>query len=198
MTPLKNSLVARFCIKVFGFLPYAMEKIQLILCKFYSPLLVYCTTCGGSVNGKVTHPKARRAKTGGYGIISLNNPMVTYHGGKLQEKEIGKMFYQPSTTVSILPIVSPSVTQNPKVSSYSWKTWAKTGLVFATTTGAFLILKTTGAFAAFTMWFKSSEENRRSEEDTALVANTKPGFTQNSIKSGTTHSFDLVALQFRQ
>lgn len=54
-----------------------------------------------------------------------------------------KMF-QSSTTASILPIVNPSVTQNPKSSNHNWKTWVKAGLVFATTTGAFLALKATG------------------------------------------------------
>lgn len=97
-----------------------------------------------------------------------------------------------SSTASILPIVNPSATQNSKLLSYNWKTWAKASLVFATTAGVFLVSKTTGVFAVFTMWFRSSEENRLSEDDTVLVANTKPSITQNSIKSGTTHSFDLV------
>jgi len=46
MTPLKNSLVVRFCIKVFGFLPYAMEKIPKYAKKCNQQCILYRSALG--------------------------------------------------------------------------------------------------------------------------------------------------------
>jgi len=64
--------------------------------------------------------------------------------------------FQPSATASILPIFNQSITQDPKPTSYSWQKWAKAGLVFAITTGAFLALRATGSLSLITAWLKNN------------------------------------------
>jgi tRNA A-37 threonylcarbamoyl transferase component Bud32 len=47
---------------------------------------------------------------------------------------------------TVLPIVDLELTDKSKLPNYNWKTLTKAGLVFVTTTGAFLALKTNGSF----------------------------------------------------
>jgi tRNA A-37 threonylcarbamoyl transferase component Bud32 len=62
----------------------------------------------------------------------------------------------PQTTVTnIQPIFNSEPTSKFKPLSYNWKTLTKAGLVFVTTTGTFLALKTTGSFGLITSWLKN-------------------------------------------
>ena len=63
------------------------------------------------------------------------------------------------STTNILPIFNPELTEQPKLSNYSWKKWAKASLVFATTTGAFLALKATGSFSLIAGLFGNTSKN---------------------------------------
>gem|GEM_PF-1407463 len=80
---------------------------------------------------------------------------------------------QPSNT-SILPIFNPKLSQKSESSSYNWKTLTKAGLVFVTTTGAFLALKTTGSFNLIASWWKNSPPNTDLDESSALTNFNNP------------------------
>jgi len=64
-----------------------------------------------------------------------------------------------SSTASVLPVSNPELTEKSEPSNYNWKTLTKAGLVFATTTGAFLALKATGSFSLISSWWRSSTPN---------------------------------------
>jgi hypothetical protein len=79
------------------------------------------------------------------------------------------------TTKTIIPMVNSEHSQSQSQKSYNLKQWAKAGLIFAGTVGAFLTLKATGSFSLITSWFKNSEK-------TALITDAL----------GTINSFNLV------
>jgi len=64
-----------------------------------------------------------------------------------------------STASNILPIYKSELTEQSKSSNYNWKTLTKAGLVFVTTTGAFLALKATGSFSSVSSWLKNKGTN---------------------------------------
>lgn len=102
--------------------------------------------------------------------------------------------FQPSTTASILPISNPSSAQN-QSSGYSWKTWAKAGLVFATTTGVFLTLKATGSFSLISAWLRNnpSGTNRLIEVRNDLVVSGQVGVNVNLYEHAMQHEADKAA-----
>jgi len=99
-----------------------------------------------------------------------------------------------STTTSILPLYDPEVTEQSKSSNYNWKTLTKAGLVFVTTTGAFLVLKTTGSFSLISSWWKNSSPETDLDESSAL-ANFDNPLTQTHIAPVSEES-PLIAHQY--
>ena len=73
------------------------------------------------------------------------------------------------STVNIPPIFDPELSDKSKLPSYNWKTLTKAGLVFATTTGAFLALKTTGSFSLISSWLRSTKTNLDNQETRLAV-----------------------------
>jgi len=73
-----------------------------------------------------------------------------------------------SSTASTLPIFKPQPTKQSNSSNYNWKTLTKVGLVFVTTTGAFLALKTTGSFSLISSWLKNIKTDF-DEQETKLA-----------------------------
>jgi len=73
------------------------------------------------------------------------------------------------STTNILPIFNPELSNKSESSGYNWKTLTKAGLVFATTTGAFLALKATGSFNLISSWLKSSLFENDSSESSVLA-----------------------------
>jgi len=74
-----------------------------------------------------------------------------------------------STASNILPIYKSELTEQSKSSNYNWKTLTKAGLVFVTTTGAFLALKTTGSFSFISSWLKNNGTNFDEQETNLAV-----------------------------
>ncbi|KPJ67907.1 MAG: hypothetical protein AMJ43_02915 [Coxiella sp. DG_40] len=75
----------------------------------------------------------------------------------------------PQSSTSILSVQNSEFTEQPKSPNYNWKTWAKTSLVFVTTTGAFLALKATGSFSLISSWLGSSSSETNSNKSSALM-----------------------------
>jgi hypothetical protein len=92
--------------------------------------------------------------------------------GSLAEIRRGVMFR--SSTASVLPIFRSQSTEQLKSSKYNWKTLTKAGLVFATTTGAFCVLKATGSFNLVSSWLRSTKTNLN-EQETGLAAREVTG-----------------------
>jgi len=105
-----------------------------------------------------------------------------------------------SSTTSILPTVNPSVTQNSETSNHNWKTWAKAGLIFATTAGAFLTLRATGSFTLISSWFRNNSsvtdgltEDRVAEVKDDVVVSDQIGMLEDGQHTQTMqHNVGLV------
>ena len=65
-------------------------------------------------------------------------------------------------------------TEESRSSNYNWKTLTKAGLVFVTTTGAFLTLKTAGSFNLIASWWKNSSSKTNLGESSALANFNNP------------------------
>jgi hypothetical protein len=79
-----------------------------------------------------------------------------------------------SSNTNILPIYNPKLSQKSESSSYNWKTLTKASLVFATTTGAFLALKTTGSFNLIASLWKNSPSETDLDESSVLANFNNP------------------------
>jgi len=85
-----------------------------------------------------------------------------------------------NSTTSIIPIQNPELSSQSESSGYNWKTLTKAGLVFVTTTGAFLTLKATGSFSLINSWWKNSSSKTDLDESSAL-ANINPSTQTYSV-----------------
>jgi hypothetical protein len=82
--------------------------------------------------------------------------------------------FESTATASIIPIQDPEISNKSKSTGYNWKTLTKAGLVFVTTTGAFLVLKATGSFSLVSSWLKSTRTNL-DEQGTRFAAREVTG-----------------------
>jgi hypothetical protein len=79
-----------------------------------------------------------------------------------------------SSITSILPTQNPELSNESKSSSCNWKTLTKAGLVFVTTTGAFLALKTTGSFNLISSLWRNSSPDADLDESSTLTNFNNP------------------------